>query len=166
MKGLSSVSKPKRKSQELKYLKRSNDCSLLDVIRSHWNLIISFLKVELGKNLWTWDSCREIGNVGKLISIWNSKVVETTIITTGSPRTVLLLDLVERAGPRRDWPSDDTCFLHGFEFLLGSLQLVRIQSPSFRKDWRTRLSEEMMTNSMSWRRGCEPVWGEDIRKIL
>ena len=62
LKGVSSVSKPKRHPQKFEHSEGSDDGSLLNVLGGHRNLIISFLKVQLGEH-----SCADILEVKSAI---------------------------------------------------------------------------------------------------
>ena len=59
----------------------------------------------------------------------------------------------------------DSSFLHGGEFCFGGSQLLRIQALRLSKHRRTRLSQQMMSDLMSWFGCCEPNRREDIRKL-
>ena len=50
LKGVSSIAKPKRHPQKFDHSEGSDDGSLLNVLGGHRNLIISFLKVQLGEH--------------------------------------------------------------------------------------------------------------------
>ena len=36
--------------QEFEQVKGGDECHLVDVVRHHWNLVITFLKVDIGQN--------------------------------------------------------------------------------------------------------------------
>jgi len=57
-------------------------------------LIIPLLQVEFGEKLGTRDLRGEIGDVWKRITVRDRDIVETTVVPTGPPGTVLLLDHV------------------------------------------------------------------------
>ena len=61
--------------------------------------------------------------------------------------------------------SDDSCFLHGGEFSLGSSQLLRIQPLRLVKHQRNRTCKQVMADSMTWLGGCETVRGEHVWEL-
>jgi hypothetical protein len=72
---------------------------------------------------------------------------------------------VERRGPRRIRSTNNSSFFHGGELLLGGCQLLRIKPSRFRENRRTRLREQMVSNTMMRFRGRETVGGNYIREL-
>ena len=64
MEGLGGIPWAKRKEEELKESKASNDGGFGDVGRSHGNLEITLLEIKFGKESGTRYSGGEIGNGG------------------------------------------------------------------------------------------------------
>ena len=78
-------------SQKACTKKGDDDGSLLDVLWSSRDLIITFLKVELGENSRSCNSQGKIGDIWKRLAIRHSEDVQLLIITTRFPTAVLLL---------------------------------------------------------------------------
>ena len=69
LKGIIGVPKTKRHAQKFLHSKRGDDGGLLDVFRSHRDLIIPFLKVEFGENCQSSNSGGKIRNIGRRVAI-------------------------------------------------------------------------------------------------
>ena len=99
LKGVSSVLKPKRHPQKFEHSKGSNDGSLLNVLEGHRNLIISFLKVQLGEHSCARFPGSEVSNIWKRIPIRNRHIIQPPVISTRPPSSLLLTNHVERRRP-------------------------------------------------------------------
>ena len=82
-----------------------------------------------------------------------SNGVETSIISAWSPATVLLLDHVQRRGPRRGRTADKLCLSRG--------KFFRIQASRFGENRRSGLSKEQVVR----RRSRESIRGENVGKL-
>ena len=78
----------------------------------------------------------------------NGGSIQTPVIPTGIPASVLLLDNVKRRGPRQGGAVDDASLLHGRELSLGDGEFIRVQGANFGKDRGARMSEEMVVDQV------------------
>ena len=165
LKRFTSVAKSKRHPQELVNPKGGDDDSLLNVYRSHRDLVITLLEVEFREHRRTVNLRGEVSDVQERIIIRNSNCVQLSIITTRPPIPLLLLDHVKRRSPGRCFTRDDARLLHRGEFSLGSSQLVRVQAAGFGKNLQAREGEKMVAYLTVGQRGCKPTGRENVRKF-
>jgi hypothetical protein len=129
---------PQTKGQPLVFEqpKGSSDGRLGYISRVDRDLVITFPEVNFGENRAPGCLSRKIHHVRQRVHIRLGNHIEAPKISTRAPATILLLDHVQRAGPRRGRPLDDAVGLQLSEFRLRGLQLLSIKPAKFRGDGR------------------------------
>ena len=80
--------------------------------------MVTFDEVQLGEKLHASEVGGQITDGRNRIRVRNGYSVETSIISTGPPGTILLLHTMKGRGPRSRGPPDDTHGLSGLKILL------------------------------------------------
>jgi hypothetical protein len=72
---------------------------LWNVTLIHGNLIITFAQIKFCENFGTMEKSGKVLHIGQRIFIMCGDIVETTIITTRTPRTIWFGNHVQGSGP-------------------------------------------------------------------
>ena len=84
---------------------RGDDCCLQNILGGHGDLLVPLLKIQPRENSWTSNTRIEVSNVRLRVPFWNCDVVQPSVVSTGSPSFILLLDHLDRKNLRWSQPS-------------------------------------------------------------
>ena len=73
---------------------------LRDVVGKHLDLVVPLHKVKSGEHMGAGQVIPKIPYVRNVVLVWNRRIVESSKISTGAPRTVWLRHHVKSGGPR------------------------------------------------------------------
>ena len=124
---------------------------LRNILRSHFQLMISKSQIDLGENSCTAQLIEEIVNSGQRISILDRHLIEFSVVYAQMHTTILFLDEENRCSPRGYTWSYKTLVLQFIDLLLQFSQLSRCHTISlFSYQSRTWHKVDSELNFLVW----------------